>query len=157
MKVIVDDKLYRKIWKQIYRKYKFNPTTDKTVIPFKLKSKHVCYKLNSYWTPEQEKIVNEIFEKMSDKDIYALDWQSDGFEYNPKENIELFFNYYDEERNCQVYFPSYYPDGDYHMFISKDWSYGMLGHPWRDEIYIFGEQLIKEFANKESELNITKP
>ena len=42
------------------------------------------------------------------------------------------------------------------MFLSKDWSYGMFEHPWRKEIYIFGEKIINEFKDKEKELNITK-
>lgn len=42
------------------------------------------------------------------------------------------------------------------MFLSKDWSYGMFGHSWKNEIYIFGKKIINEFKNKEKELNITK-
>lgn len=156
MKVILDEKLYNKIWDKIYNEYKFCPSINNTVIPFEFNVEYVCYKLNSYWNMEQEKAVNNIFKSLSNDDLYALDWQHDCFEYNPNENIELGYHYYDKDRRVEVYFPSYYPDGDYHMFLSKDWSYGVLGHPWRKEIYIFGKKLIKEFKKMENELDITK-
>ena len=44
-----------------------------------------------------------------------------------------------------VYFPSYYPNGDYHFFIDKDWSFGMFGHPWKQEIVVWGKELIEMF------------
>lgn len=154
MKVILDEKVYDEIWDKIYRDYKFHPSVDTKVIPFNFKVKYVCYKLNNYWTAEQEKLVNDIFKSLSDDDLYALEWESDCYEYNPKEEIELGYNYYDEERDCNVYFPSYYPNGDYYFFVSKDWEYGMFGHPWRKEIYLIGDKLINEFAKKEKKLGL---
>ena len=156
MKVILDEKLYDEIWNRIEKEYKFYPSVNKKIKTFEFNIENVCYQLNSYWSAEQEKIVNDIFKKISDDDLYALDWQHDCFEYNPNENIELGYHYYDKNRQVEVYFPSYYPDGDYHMFLSKDWSYGMFGHPWKSEIYIFGKKIINEFKNKEKDLNITK-
>ena len=105
---------------------------------------------------EQEKIVNDIFKNISNDDLYALDWQHDCFEYNPNDNLELDYHYYDNDRDVEVYFPSYYPNGDYHLFLSKNWSYGMFGHPWNKEIYIFGEKIINGFQKKEDDLNITR-
>ena len=152
MKVILDKEKYNKIWNDITEIFKFNPSST---TPFSFNIKYICYKLNSIWTDEQEKIVNDIFKKIDNCEIYALDYKHDCFEYNPNENIELNYHYHDDNRDCEVYFPSYYPDGDYYFFISKDYKYGLLGHPWRKEIYIFGNNLINEFKNKEKELNIT--
>lgn len=151
---IIDKKVENKIWNKIYNDYKFDPSIDISVLPFKLPMTHKKYKLDSYWNKEQEKIVNDIFKEIATKEIYALDWQHDCFEFNPNEDIEYGYNYYDKERKCNVYFPSYYPDGDYHFFISKDWNYGMLTHPWRKEIYIFGDLLIEKINNKTNELNL---
>lgn len=156
MKVILDEKLYDKIWNRIEKEYKFYPSANKKDNTFLFNTENICYKLNSCWSSKQEEIVNDIFKRISNDDLYALDWQHDCFEYNPNENIELGYHYYDQDREVQVYFPSYYPNGDYHIFLSKDWSYGLFGHPWRNEIYIFGKELINEFKNKENELNITK-
>jgi hypothetical protein len=41
---------------------------------------------------------------------------------------------------------SIYPDGDYHFFIAKDFSWGILGHPWESTITIYGEKLIRFFS-----------
>lgn len=154
MKVILDKKLYDKIWDKIYRDYKFHPSTEKYVIPFKFNVRCVRYRLREIWSAEQEKIVNDIFKSLSGNDIYALEWQSDCFEFNPKEEIELGYNYHDDDRDCNVYFPSYYPNGDYYFFVSKNWEYGMFGHPWREEIYLIGGKLISEFEKKEKESSL---
>ena len=156
MKIILDNKEYKNIWDNIYSNFKFDPSVDQKVNPFEFDNDYVCYKLNSVWSEEQEKIVNEIFKEISQDNLYALDWNHDCFEYNPSENIELDYHYHDNDRNVEVYFPSYYPNGDYYFFVSKDLKYGMLGHPWRKEIYVFGKELIEAFSKNENELNITK-
>ena len=156
MKVILDSNKYNNLWDSIDDKFKFHPSVDIDVVPFEFDIDYVCYKLNSVWSEEQEKIVNEIFKEISQDNLYALDWNHDCFEYNPSENIELDYHYHDNDRNVEVYFPSYYPNGDYYFFVSKDLKYGMLGHPWRKEIYVFGKKLINEFSKFENELNITK-
>ena len=153
MKVILDEKIYNDIWNKVNNKFKFKLSTDINVNPFEFDINYTSYKLNDVWTEEQEKIVNDIFKEISNDDIYALDWQHDCFEFNPKEEIPFYYQYHDDNRSVEVYFPSYYPNGDYHFFISKDFSYGLLGHPWRKEIYVFGNNLIDKFAEKD-ELNI---
>jgi hypothetical protein len=37
---------------------------------------------------------------------------------------------------------SIHPDGDYHFFLARDFSWGILGHPWEDTITIYGEKLV---------------
>lgn len=156
MKVILDEKLYDMIWGRIYKKYSFTPSINPIVVPFNFDFQNVCYKLNSTWDEEQENIVNDIFKAVVGSEMYALDWQHDCYEFDPNENIPLHFHYYDNNRDVEVYFPSYFPDGDYHFFISKDWKCGMLGHPWREEIYVFGNKLMKYFKDKAEELNISR-
>lgn len=154
MKVILDKDLYNNIWDEVNEKFKFNPSTNINQTPFELKGNYKVYKLKSIWTKEQEKIVNNIFKEISKEDIYALDWEHDCFEFNPSEEISLNYHYHDDNRNCEVYFPSYYPNGDYHFFIAKDFSYGMLGDPWRKEIYVFNDNLINSFESKIGELEL---
>ena len=153
---IINDDLYDKLWKKINKDFKFNPSVNLDVIPFKFKIKVKCYALNSHWTEEQEERVNEIFKEISNDEIYALDWHHEYFEFNPHEYNNFIKQWYDETRNVNVYFPSYYPDGDYYFFIAKDFSYGLLGHPWRKEIYVFGNELMELFEANKDALNITK-
>lgn len=153
---IIEADLEDKIWNKIYKDYKFNPSINLDVIPFKFKFEVVCYALNSFWTLQQEHLVNEIFKEISNEELYALNWHHDCFIYNPHKYKNFTKQWYDESRDVNVYFPSYYPDGDYYFFIAKDFSYGLLGHPWREEIYIFGDALIELFKANEDALNITK-
>ena len=41
------------------------------------------------------------------------------------QEIPLDYFFYDKDRNCYVYFPSYYPNGDYHFFITNPIYYAM--------------------------------
>ena len=112
--------------------------------------------VDCYFSEEQEKIINSIFCKVHPQDMYALDWQHDCFIYNPCEEIPLNYWFYDTKRDCNVYFPSYYPDGDYHFFASFDWQIGLYGHPWKKEIIVVGENLIHEFEKVQSMLGIAE-
>lgn len=91
---------------------------------------------------------------MANKNIYALDWQHDCFIFNPYDNIPMNTEWYDNERECNVYFPTYYPNEDYHAFVAMDYTYGIFGYPWSEEIYIVGEKLINLFNEYKSELNL---
>jgi hypothetical protein len=153
---IIEHDLKNKIWDKIDKDFEFNPSINLDVIPFKFKIKVQCYTLDSFWTLKQEHLVNEIFKEISNEEIYALDWQHESFIFNPHEYRNFAREWYDESRDVNVYFPSYYPNGDYYFFIAKDFSYGLLGHPWRDEIYVFGDRLMELFESNKDALNITK-
>lgn len=47
-----------------------------------------------------------------------------------------------------AYFPEFFPDGDYYLFFSKDFSWGYLTDPWRQQIFVYGEQLRQEIRAK---------
>lgn len=69
------------------------------------------------WNEEQENIINSILKELGLEKMYALDWNHDCFEFSPMEDISMNYNYYDSDRQCQVYFPTYYPDGDYYFSL----------------------------------------
>lgn len=95
-----------------------------------------------------------VFEELTDDEMYALDWQHDCFIFSPKEHIPFGYEEYDLDRNCQVYFPTYYPNGDYHVFVDKEWKYGLFGHPWKHEIVVMGEKLMEMFEKEKVSLGI---
>ena len=159
MEIILDRDKYNNIWDKIFDDFHFCPSCKTHPKPWLLlPMNHKKYHLNSVFTftEEQEKIINSIFCRVHANDMYALDWHHDCFIYNPCEEIPLDYWFYDEERKCNVYFPSYYPDGDYHFFTSFDWSIGLYGHPWEKELIVVGERLIEEFDKVQNILNITK-
>lgn len=156
MKVILDRNIEDNIWDEIKKRFRFYSIENIRIKPIVHNIKYEVFKFmdGKSWSDEQEKIVNNIFKEISNNDIYALDWNHDCFEFNPREEIPLYYKYYDIERELWVYFPSYYPDGDYYFFISKDFSYGLLGHPWRREICVFGDEFLNKFKQHINELGL---
>ena len=153
MQVISDEKLYKSIWDKIYQEYLFSTQNEKWLYP---DIEYDVYRLETVWEKKQEAIVNKIFCQIVGEEMYALDWQHDCFIFNPKENIPFGYQYYDLERDCSVYFPTYYPDGDYHFFISKNWTIGLFGHPWRNELIVTGTPLMQAIADAAHELHLEK-
>ena len=151
MRVMTDKNEREHIWDKVFSIYRFDPTKDNWLsIPLVNKK----YSLPEPWTQEQEKLVNGIFMELCPGEMYALDWQHDCFVFSPYEEIPLDLWFYDKDRDCNVYFPSYYPDGDYHFFITADLGTGLFGHPWRREIIAAGDSLIERLDRNKDKLFI---
>lgn len=87
--------------------------------------------------------------------IYFYDWNHNLFVYDPR-----------NPENCRgdqgepiyftddgiVSFGSLIPDGDYCFHIEQYGKFGYLSHPWRKEIWIFGEELLNEFENNHEKI-----
>ena len=142
------------LWDKLNNEFKFKPGTDSTgewiIVPGDTKKYHKAIP----WNEEQEKIISSILKEIGLKKMYALDWQHDCFEFSPMEDISMNYNYYDSDRKCQVYFPTYYPDGDYYFFFDSTWNCGIFGHPWRNEIIVMGAELIKRFEKNKEKLGL---
>ena len=134
--------------------YKFKPGTNHRCEWIQIPCESKVYYKDTPWTAEQESIINSCFEELTDDEMYALDWQHDCFTFLPKEHIPFEYEEYDSDRKCQVYFPTYYPNGDYHLFFDPDWNYGIFGNPWKKEIIIMGKILIEKFESNKTNLNI---
>ena len=157
MEVIRDKELYRKIWDRIYNDYSFFPSVDNSrKMWLHPGGEFKTFHLTTFWNEEQESIVNNILCKVVGAKMFALDWQHDCFLFDPNEKIPTGYMYYDKERDCNVYFPEYYPDGDYHFFVSKDWRFGLYGHPWRKELVVVGKELILEIEKNQKDLCLKK-
>ena len=80
--------------------------------------------------------------------LYALDWQHSAFLYDPRNEEEQRSERRTDENGQEwtAVFPFYYPDGDYYFFLDEGFRFGYLGHPWRKEIWVFGEKLLPEIA-----------
>lgn len=98
-------------------------------------------------------MISNVFVKCigNEEYIYALDWQHSAFRYNPRIKIKQRSFYVVDERyghgGYNAFFPSFFPDGDYYFFISKNLDWGYLGHPWQQKVWVFGKRLIEEFEN----------
>ena len=153
MQVIKDETEYLKIWDRVYAEYRFDREAGEWL---QLPLPHKRYRVTQCWTEEQEQLVNGIFSRLCRGQMYALDWQHDCFIFSPDEHIPPDFQFFDAERDCNVCFPCYYPDGDFHFFLSADWQLGLFGHPWQAEIYVMGNELIAAFEAQKDLLGLTE-
>ena len=82
--------------------------------------------------------------------LYFVDWFHEITLYDPRnpQNSES-----DREGSPDFYYNSksiayvggFYPDGDYFFYLEKYGLFGYLSHPWRQEVWIYGQDLVKEF------------
>lgn len=156
-----DNEEYERVWDRVYKELGFKPGMRESV-PFEIHKSYTVYGIENMTEPQIDKLEavgKEILARISPGRVYALDWQHSALLYdpgNPEEQKNFVVN---DERywggGYNVYFPSFYPDGDYYFFIDESFEFGLLGHPWRKEIWIFGELLLSEFKKIYTELGWT--
>ena len=78
--------------------------------------------------------------------LYALDWQHSAFLFDPWKEDPKSVRLEDEAGEYWAEFPLGYPEGDYVFFLDENFRFGYLGHPWRKEVWVFGEKLLPEIA-----------
>ena len=141
---VMNKELEDSVWDKICNGFKFVPDHNDVPYPWiELPAPFKIYQLDfsaagAHW----DRLMNSLFVRMGSSELYALDWQHDCFVFPPRDYWKLVKEYHDEGRNCNVYFPHYYPDGDYCFFVDPKWKYGIFGHPWLMQIAVFGEELI---------------
>lgn len=154
--LITNQKEYDLIWKKVYDKLKFKPSSVyrghslTSNLPFQIEGKYAVYSIEQMTDSQidtmQEVIGQILAETVKEGErMYALDWQHSAFLFNPMNKEEQRSVYIEDdaapEDGYDVYFPSFYPDGDYYFFIDEFFRFGYLGHPWRQEIWVFGDEL----------------
>lgn len=155
----LNDEQYKLVWDRVYEDLKFHPNcSDRNsgapFPPFVINKNHVIYGIENTRDDETEGIealISKAFIKCTNpgERIYALDWNHSAFLYDPRNADEQQSVFVSDEKymggGYNAYFPDYYPDGDYYFFISEDFRFGYLTHPWRKEAWVFGDELIEEF------------
>ncbi len=158
--VIDNTPIDNEIWKYVYDELGFSPSCQyrghslNVKLPFQINEDYSVYGIENMTDDQLDLLddtIRKIFIKITNEGdkIYALDWQHSSFLYDPR-------NISEQEFCCKVldarytdgqytaYFPAFCPDGDYYFFIEEKHRFGYLGHPWREEIWIFGCDLMKE-------------
>jgi len=135
-------------WSKIYNEFGFKPST-KRFPSFSTPKPFVKYDISNCY---DEKLVRD-FENKAVKAFqeitqpgelfYALDWQHECYWANPRLEFPTQIPWRVDNGDWII---SIYPDGDYHFFIAKDFSWGILGHPWENTVTIYGGKLIRCFS-----------
>ena len=156
--VIDNTSLYQQIWDRVYSQLSFSPSAQykghsfAVPLPFSIKGPHSVYAIESL-TDDRIDLLNttmqEIFIRITapGQRLYALDWQHSAFLYDPRDPSQQKSTRVKNARYPDgeyfAFFPSIYPDGDYYFFIEENFAFGCLGHPWRQELWLFGPDLLK--------------
>ncbi|NEW06855.1 DUF2716 domain-containing protein [Paenibacillus sp. SYP-B3998] len=140
------DDEYRRVWDKFYKDFSFKPSVYPKDWPtFTINVPYLTFELKKNYQDEEIDELEEIC-KISlrsclepNEYIYALDWQHESFYYSP----------FLQDTTPRI---SFYPDGDYYLFIKTDFSLGFLGHPWEHSFTIFGEELIGQFSRHKPQI-----
>tara|TARA_R110002094_G_scaffold64192_6_gene74497 strand:+ start:321 stop:827 length:507 start_codon:yes stop_codon:yes gene_type:complete len=76
--------------------------------------------------------------------VDVLDWQHESFRFWPHEPFE-----FAAEDDWPI---PVLPNGDYYIFVARDFELGVLGHPWEQTICTFGSPLLEAFSQDPPEL-----
>lgn len=152
--------LYDIVWEKVYTQLHFKPNallrahSFDANVPFQINDIFSVYgieKMEDYHIDIMDNLIRDIFDGMTAQNecMYALDWQHSAFLYHPGNIAEQEHVWMEDGRypdgGYTAYFPSFFPDGDYCFFIDEKFRFGYLGHPWRQEIWIFGKRLVQRF------------
>lgn len=142
------------IYNFINNELRFYPScNDNFFLPFSINRPFVVYDISQI-TDEQADLLYELAPTAlanclpNGYQLYAIDWFHNFILYDPRNPENMQSN---EPATPQfnkdgiAYFNGFYPDGDYYFFLDKYGAFGYLSHPWREEVWIYGEPLIKEF------------
>ena len=80
--------------------------------------------------------------------LYAIDWNHNTILYDPLDPQKVYSTspaYRCQTKSGLTYYLGFYPDGDYYFFLDRYGAFGYLSHPWREEVWIYGLQLVEEF------------
>lgn len=160
-----DDALDSYLWDMVEEKTKFIPNFyDNThnfegELPFTINEPYQVYGLPKHEAMEEfQSIVNDIFISITaeDEELYALDWNHPSYTFSPRrpETMQDMLAANEGTGRYNYYFPTYWPNADYYFFFNKDFSVGLLGHPWRWEIWVYGEPLIAELRKHRGKLGL---
>ncbi len=151
--LINDKEQYSAIWNRVYTELGFDPSCDyrghslRVPLPFKLEESYAIYGCDDM-TDDQIDLVPEIMKKIfvettnEGQRMYALDWHHEAYLYDPR---------HPEEPKI-----GFIPDGDYYFFIEENFAFGYLGHPWREEVWVYGARLIEKIEEVYEQFGWTK-
>lgn len=135
----LDKAEYDQVWDKFYDLFDFKPSINifpaiKTTLPqLKLDIKD-CFS-SDFPIDKLEGLALRLFENISlpgDR-LYALDWQHECYDFDPRQEMDK-----DEFNEWTI---PIFPNGDYYIFITKDFNNVWFGHPWEKTITLIGNNI----------------
>jgi hypothetical protein len=144
---------YAAVWDRFFEKFQFNPRTPLGIIEpaasVTFDIRHVYDRGAEAYeslTADLEAKLRDAFRRCVDagETMYALDWQHECYLFDPHREVDV-------ESDDAWPIPAL-PDGDYHIFLSRNLESGIFGHPWEYTMCVFGRSLIDALESNPPEL-----
>lgn len=125
---------YDAVWDRFYDHFAFRPSVSAADWPsIREPTPSITFRFSYDDAREDETYESWVLTRLRestdpDSSIYALDWQHESFWFNPH-----------QANDFEI--PPF-PDGDYYIFLTQDFSAGLFGHPWEQTICVFGDCFI---------------
>lgn len=74
--------------------------------------------------------------------IYFLDWQHSGALVDPHAWEPVTRR--PDGRSPEEWFSPFIPNGDYWIFLARDFRFGYFGHPWEKTVCLWGEPFLRK-------------
>lgn len=140
-----DDAEYARVWSAFYSRFGFRPSTSPGSWPgIDEPTPSITYDLSSAMTEENlaraevafgRALLDALVSSTGDgESIYALDWQHPGYAFTP--DLES------PPGGLWDWPVPALPNGDYYIFVSRDLSWGVFGHPWEQTWCAFGRPVV---------------
>ncbi|MGB0839311.1 MAG: DUF2716 domain-containing protein [Chitinophagales bacterium] len=142
------------VWDRFYDLFDFKPSieifpainTDQPQLKLDISN---CFSIN-YPYHELETWALKLFKAISkpNERYYALDWQHPCYDFDPRQSM-------DRDDNGEWIVPVL-PNGDYYIFLTKDFKNVWFGHPWEKTITLIGEDIVKYDQQMQSDFEKLK-
>jgi hypothetical protein len=133
---------YNEVWDKLYELFHFTPsidhfpaiTTDRPQLKFDIKN---CFS-KDFPLDKLEELAVKLFVSVSKpgEKLYALDWQHDCYDFDPRAEMDR--DEFDE------WIVPVFPNGDYYIFVTKDFNNMWFGHPWEKTITLVGQDIVQQ-------------
>jgi len=138
------------VWDRFYLTFAFHPSTSKKDMPgIREPRPSITWALHpSPWNPQDEAALHRrllaAFRACTapEEAIYALDWQHPCYWFRP----HVSFVPHGPFREWPI---PVLPNGDYYIFLARDFSWGLFGHPWEWTMCLFGAPLLAAVAGEQ--------
>jgi hypothetical protein len=138
------------VWGRFFQEFSFRPSVRSVDWPSITTEREIhIFSIDGFWENKYDEASQINFlQKAIDafvditepgELVFALDWQHEGFYIDPRKLTPgLMIDYATSSTVV-----SFLPDGDYYIFIAKDFKNIWFGHPWEKTVTVIGDKLIK--------------
>ena len=133
---ILNEVEYNSVWNRFYSQFMFKPDYHERLRPaIHEPVPSIVYRFKDEVLDQDIEELDASFRRcfaeiaQQGRLMYALDWQHESYRFDPNSDWS----------DLPI---GVFPDGDYYIFLTDDFTCGTFGHPWQGSLCVFGERLI---------------